>query len=75
MTFFTPKAFKKNEFSMFTCDECDHVKKALRYLRAHQKYNCDQCELVTKSQSYLKRHKESVHEGIRQPCDPCDLYQ
>ena len=36
------------------------------------KHQWDECRVIAPRASYLKRHKESLHEGIRNPCDECE---
>ena len=33
---------------------------------------CEQCTYVSLSQTSLKLHVQTVHEGIRYPCDSCN---
>ena len=33
---------------------------------------CEQCTYVSLSQNSLKNHVETVHDGIRYPCDHCN---
>ena len=70
----------KNEVDEFGAFE-DHSKLSTQEEEEGIRVNSELCnkneerrksgEIVTQNH-HLKRHKESMHEGVRYPCDECD---
>ena len=62
------------------CDKCEYVAGKKSDLNRHQKAShpekkvhlCHGCSFTTVDKRTLKEHIESIHDGVRYPCDECE---